>query len=91
MEVRRIIQERMGERFVKAIGAKTIHKSKRGVLVEVDLKDDPDKVARYAHVKDSSTARKYYLRVPPSIKTIDEAVAWTFGLDEKDYQPSKES
>jgi hypothetical protein len=80
-EVRRIIQECMGERFVKAIGAKTIDKGTKAELVEVELPNDPDKVARYIHVKDPSTARKYYLRVPPTIDKADEAWCWTLGLE----------
>jgi hypothetical protein len=90
-ERRRIIQERMGERFVKAIGAKTIQKDKRGTLVEVELPSDPDRVARYVHVKDSSTSRKYYLRVPPTTQTAEEGVSWTFGLNAENYQPAKEA
>ena len=33
----------------------------------------------------------YYLRVPPSVRTAREAVAWTFGLDESEYAPVRES
>ena len=90
-EVRRVIQEQMGERFVKAIGSKEIHKSSRGRLVEVDISPDPERVARYVEVKDSSTSRKYYLRVPPTTQTTDEAVAWTFGLDVGSYKPEQET
>ena len=90
-EVRRVIQEQMGERFVKAIGSKEIHKSSRGRLVEIDISPDPEKVARYVEVQDSSTARKYFLRVPPGTQTADEAVAWTFGLDVESYKPEQET
>ena len=83
-EVRRIIQERMGERFIKAIGSKVIDRGTKADLVEVQLKDDPDKVARYIHVQDSSTKRKYYLRVPPTIDKADEAWCWGLGLDVSD-------
>lgn len=33
----------------------------------------------------------YYLRVPPTIKTASEAVAWTFDMKEKEYAPEVES
>ncbi len=33
----------------------------------------------------------YFLRVPPHIETAKEAVAWTFGLREREYAPEQES
>ena len=33
----------------------------------------------------------YYLRVPPTIETAEEAVAWTFGLNTDEYHPAQES
>ena len=45
----------------------------------------------FVRVKDSSTKREYYLRIPPTIQEADEGVAWTFGLSEKEYQPEKEA
>jgi hypothetical protein len=84
IEVRRIIQDQMPE-FAKKLGAKMIQKDQFGELVEVDLVSDPDKVARYVKVKDASTTRVYYLRVPPTVETAQQAVAWTFGLSEKEY------
>jgi hypothetical protein len=33
----------------------------------------------------------YYLQVPPDVNTCGEAVAWTFRMEEKDYQPSVET
>jgi hypothetical protein len=34
-----------------------------------------------------STNKTYLLRVPPNMCTCAEAVAWTFGVDKKDYAP----
>jgi len=48
-------------------------------------------VAHYVRVRDSSSEREYYLRVPPEIMRADEAVAWTFGLTEEEYQPEQEA
>ena len=42
-------------------------------------------------VKCPSTGAFYVLRVPLSIKTVKEAVAWTFGMATKDYKPEEES
>ncbi len=92
LEVRRIIQERLGpDRFIALVGGTCIDRGQRGKLLAVDLGDDPERVAHYIHVQDTSTERQYYLRVPPSISRADEAVAWTFGLDEQEYQPEQET
>ena len=91
IEIRRCIQEKLGERFVKLLRGKTINKGIRGELIEIDLKDDPDKVAHYVKVKDSSTEREYYLRTPPTIIDADESVAWTFGFESKQYKPIVET
>ena len=80
-EIRRIIQEQMGERFVKELKGKTIDKGSKAELIEVELINDPDKVAHYIKVKDSSTDRIYYLRTPPTIMSADESWAWGFGID----------
>lgn len=41
----------------------------------------------FAYVKDASTPRRYLLRVPPGMKTVHEAVAWTFGMRPNEYKP----
>jgi hypothetical protein len=35
--------------------------------------------------------RRYFLQVPPSVRTAREAIAWTFGLTKKVYVPAVES
>ncbi len=35
--------------------------------------------------------REYFLRVPPTVRTAREAVAWTFGLAADAYRPVNES
>jgi hypothetical protein len=91
VEVRRVIQERMGDRFVEELGARVVNAGLRGALYEVDLPDDPERVARYLQVTDPSTGRAYYLRVPPMTATADEAVAWSFGLAAEAYRPAGET
>jgi hypothetical protein len=91
IEARRVIQERMGERFVWEIGARYVDGGSRGALYEVELPGDPDGVARYLLVADPSTGRDYYLRVPPQVRTAADAVAWTFGLTADEYDPAKET
>jgi hypothetical protein len=91
VEVRRIIQERMGQRFVTEMGGKLINEGPRGRLYEVTLRDDPERVARYVQVQDASSERQYILRVPPWIQTAEEAVAWTFALSVEEYRPTHET
>jgi hypothetical protein len=35
--------------------------------------------------------KDYFLRVPPTMRTAREAVAWTFGLEAEDYKPTQET
>jgi len=92
VEVRRVIQERMGERFVRDRGGQVIDTSPRGTLYEVRLPaDDPEPVARYVQVQDACTARHSVLRVPPTIQTAAEAVAWTFQAPGEEYRPARET
>ena len=92
VEVRRVIQERMGERFVSELGGVVLDSSPRGTLYEVRLpEDDPERVACYVQVQDASTERQYFLRVPPTVQTAAEAVAWSFGLSVEAYGPADET
>ena len=92
VEVRRVMQERMGQRFVSELGGQVIDSGPRGTLYEVRLSaDDPEGVARYVQVQDTSTERQYFLRVPPTIQTAAEAVAWSFNIPVEDYHPAQET
>lgn len=91
VEVRRVIQERMGERFVSELGGVVLESDPRGTLYEVALPHDPERVARYVQMQDTSTERRYVLRVPPTIQTAAEAVAWTFQVAATDYRPAQET
>jgi hypothetical protein len=92
VEVRRVVQERMGQRFVNELGGQVIDAGERGTLYEVRLpEDDPEGVARYVQVQDASTERQYFLRVPPTMQTAAQAVTWTFGLSAEDYHPADET
>lgn len=92
VEIRRAIQEQLGpQRFIKLVGGKTLERGKHGNLIEINLPGDPERVAHYVQVQDSSTEQQYYLRVPPSINSADEAIAWTFGMNAREYQPGQET
>ncbi len=60
-------------------------------LLSIDIPNDPDGVIRIVQVICPSTKREYMLRVPPNLATCSQAVAWTFGMSEKEYSPVMES
>ncbi len=92
VEARRVMQELLGtERFIALMEGTCIDHGIYGDLFEVPLGDDPEGVAHYVRVKDASTERIYYLRVPRWIRLADEAVAWTFNLSANAYQPIQET
>jgi hypothetical protein len=73
VEARRVIQERMGARFVEEVGGMALDSGPRGTLYAVELPGDPERVAHYAQVRDTSTGRMYYLRVPTTIQSVEAA------------------
>lgn len=45
----------------------------------------------FLQVKDSSTNKAYFLKVPPDMRSVEEAKAWTFGLKKEEYKPMIET
>lgn len=68
------------ERFCVDAHAKVLDASGENSLLAVDE-------IRFLSLKDSSTDRRYLLRVPPHIERTKEGIAWTFGLSEEEYAP----
>ncbi|MDZ4834920.1 MAG: hypothetical protein SGJ27_14170 [Candidatus Melainabacteria bacterium] len=100
VETRSILVERYGlERFIIDSGAKKIHEDECGVLYHKvftssdSLTDEPLVVVMVDNStpEPDGTRQRFFLRVPPNVRTAREAVAWTFGLDEDDYNPAIES
>lgn len=91
VEVRCVIQEQMGSRFVPEVGGVVIEADLCGTLYEVRLPADPEGVARYVQVQDASTSRPYFLQVPPWVQTAAEAVAWSFQKAVEEYHPAHET
>jgi hypothetical protein len=94
-EVRRVLIERIGfERFLQESKAQVIHEDTdpgglRQLLL-VDLQNDEPLVC--VSVRCPSTGRHYLIRVPPTMKTCHQAVAWTAGFDNaEDYRPVVET
>lgn len=82
-EVRRAVVELVGYDKVVANAEVLDTSESDGKLLRIKLDDDEDLVL--LHVKDPSTTREYFLRVPPKTKTAKQARAWTFGFEEKDF------
>ena len=59
-------------------------------LLRVKLEGDEDLVC--VSVSCPSTERRYLLRVPPTMRTCRQAVAWTAGFDDPElYRPLVET
>ncbi|MFC4052279.1 DUF6745 domain-containing protein [Actinomadura syzygii] len=94
-ELRRVMLEIFGyDRYLAETGARPVHRDETGVLWSIDLPGDESVVM--VEVVNSTpepdgTHRTYYLRVPPDTRTARAGVAWTFGVDETDYHPEKQT
>lgn len=87
-EIRRAVVELVGyEKMIE--DAEVVDESGDGTLLRIPLQGDEDIVL--VHVKDPSTTREYFLRVPPTMKTAKQARAWTFGFDAEDFNLEVES
>ena len=94
-EIRRVLLERYGfDRYVLDGGGQPIHTDNFGTLYRCEL---PGEEPRFMVCVTNSTPeadgtfKRYLLRVPPSITTAREAVAWTFQMSERDYSPTIET
>lgn len=89
-ELRRILIEDMGyERFVAQLDAQIIEQDGDRELLKVDFPNEESMC--FVKVRCPSTGSYYMLRVPPTMKTAKEAVAWTFGFHEDTYKPEEET
>ena len=98
--MRKLALHRYGtERFLRDSNARVIHSDDFGILyrakftnskVEGENRMAVVKVINATPEKDGSF-RDYFLQVPPEMKTAREAVAWTFGLGNREYAPDFET
>jgi len=90
LEVRReLMRDFKYENLVKELRGIVINTDKTGELIKLQVRKEES--MKFVKVKDASTDREYIIRVPPNMKTCKEAVAWTFGLGEKEYNPERET
>ncbi|QXJ26397.1 hypothetical protein AGRA3207_001580 [Actinomadura graeca] len=94
-ELRRVMLEIFGyDRYLAETGARPLHRDETGVLWSIELPgDEPVVMVEVVNStpEPDGTRRTYYLRVPPGTRTARAGVAWTFGVDEADYHPEKQT
>lgn len=94
-EVRRVMMERYGyENLMEAANAIVLDEDEdRGGprrLLKVEIEDDEDLVV--VDVRCPSTGHRFFLRVPPTMQSCHQAVAWTAGFDDPSlYNPQIET
>jgi hypothetical protein len=81
------------QRGLKMLGYEKLLEQTQAKIIDTRGDDELLRIDDIAlvHVKDSSTERRYLLRVPPGLRTVQAAVAWTFGLDADEYKPEAET
>ena len=89
--IRRFLLAHVGyERLVRELKCVVIHRDGESELIMVPCRRDEEPIV-LVKVRDPSTGAFYLLRVPPSVRTCKEAIAWTFGLQPHEYNPLKET
>ena len=92
---RRICIEVLGySRFLSQLSCKIIHMDGDQELIRIPWGELPIGIKEDIYlvkVRCPSTGAFYVLRVPPDMRTVKQAVAWTFGVDEAKYRPEKET
>ena len=94
-EIRRVLLDRYGvDRYMLDSGAKVVHEDRFGQLLRRELADDEPIVM--VKVKNSTpesdgSIKTYMLRVPPTVTTCREGVAWTFDMSSDEYAPLLET
>jgi hypothetical protein len=96
LERRRLLVDAYGPaRYLEDSDAEVLDESEYGVLYykPQGRREEPLVMVkvRNSTPEPDGTFKHYYLRVPPSMRSAKQAVAWTFGLQEDDYSPSRET
>jgi hypothetical protein len=93
-EIRSVMLERFGaERYILEGDAKQVSKDEYGVLYKKAWKNGEYVMVQVLNstLEPTGERKKYFLRVPPEIKTAKEAVAWTFYQKPEEYNPRVET
>jgi hypothetical protein len=96
-EVRRVMLSRFGEeRFIRESKATVLDDDERFGTLMAHSFGWSDEALVMVKVKNSTpesdgSYKHYYLRVPPTMRTAREAVAWTFQFSPNEYDPDTET
>lgn len=95
-ERRRVAIERMGlEGFIGGLGAQVVQQDDYGRLWRTEREIDGERFVAVevvnATAEPDGSVRRYFLRVPPDVRSARRGVAWTFGLTRRAYAPEVES
>ena len=94
-EIRRVMMGVYGEsRFLLDSGAQEVGRDMCGTLYRKEIAgDEPLMMVRVLNStpEPDGSFKPYFLRVPPTVRSAEEAVAWTFGKESKQYSPLHES
>ena len=76
--------------------AKIVHTEKKSHMELFQIAGVFSEPLTYLKVRNSTpeldgSFKDYFLCVPPTMKRCKQAVAWTFGLEENDYNPEQET
>ncbi len=93
--VRQMLMASYGlSRFLKDSNAELISKDECGELYRKNMiNDEPLMMVLVINstMEADGTHRHYFLRVPPTVTTAKEAVAWSFHMSEQTYRPNIET
>lgn len=81
-------------KFMLESGARIVDQSAMGTLYLLDQsRDEPLQAVRVTNSspEPDGSYREYFLRVPPGPRSVREALAWTFFMDEDQYRPGVET
>lgn len=94
VEIRRLMIQTYGlERFLNDSNALLVHEDECGSLYRKRIDDFITSVVKVVNrtSEPDGTYKTYFLEVPPEMMTAKQAVAWTFDMEEADYQPIVET
>ncbi len=94
-EVRSIMIDKYGlERYMTESGAEEIQRDECGILYRKSFNlEEPVMSVQVTNSTESPDGgfRAYWLRVPPHITSAREGVAWSFGLEKDEYDPTQQT
>ena len=69
------------------------HDERFGTLHRRDMPGEPFAMVKVINrtPEPDGSFRQYFLRVPPTVRTAREAVAWTFDVPTEEYEPLVET